>query len=119
LLTDDSLKCPRCKFEFLIEGPEGQCPSCGNTYSRVYIFEKSTDIVKTATFDWEDYGDETRQSQKSFKISKNDRPSVCPKCAINFEELITWSDKFCVIRKKCLRCGITDSEIIRKEKNSV
>jgi hypothetical protein len=68
--------------------------------------------------EWDNNG-EVWPPKKSFKITKNDKPSVCPKCSVNFEEKITWSDKFCVIRKKCLKCGITDSEIIRKEANSV
>lgn len=105
----DSLKCPRCFFEFMIYSDRGECPTCGNFYSIDCNYNNKGDKVQ-----WE-YGGEIWPPQKSFKVVKNSKPDKCPKCAIDFEEKITWSDKFCVIRKKCLRCGITDSEIIRKE----
>lgn len=98
----------------MLEGPEGQCPSCGNSYLFLNgLDEGPKGFSAFERMEWE-YGGEVFQP-KSFKVLKNSKPDKCPKCAVAFEELITWSDKFCVIRKKCLRCGITDSEIIRKE----
>jgi hypothetical protein len=114
LVEDPSARCPRCQFEFLLEGPRGECPACGNAYMVLHIVDEGLKYYSEhIELEWEFSGEV--KVQKSFKVVKNDRPDRCPRCSVEFEEVISWSDKFCIIRKKCLKCGVTDEEIIRKE----
>lgn len=105
-MLNDSCKCPRCQFEFILDGDKGDCPGCGNVYE-----------LKMEGFSfmlcWE-HGN-MPSGIKNITVAKDSEQTSCPFCDIVFQETLSESPKFYIIRKNCLRCGCTDEEIIRKE----
>lgn len=117
MLVEDSARCPQCQFEFILEGDRGECPACGNIYTQINGMDDGPDGCKSFSKLYWDYG-ETTVGTKSFEVKKDSKNEKCPECGILFDEVISESIKFYIIRKRCSQCSRSDEEIIRKETSS-
>lgn len=105
MLLDDSdnVQCNLCRTEFVPEKGGGQCPACGNPYDYYCSFDAR----------YISWGDSKQDGPTEHEIVSDSKKEYCPECSREYKKILTNSERYFIIRKKCV-CGIEDEEVIKK-----